>query len=68
MNVQVHIRGDQNNKDVDGKGGQVHEQGYEYSNSTVTQVSIEFVEKEERLIDTGQKTKNVREGDRGYSW
>ena len=66
MNVQIHIRRNQNNKDVDGKGGQVYEQGYEYINFTVTQVSIEFVEKEERKQKGGyeyrteHKTRSAR--------
>ena len=63
MNVQINIR-NQNNKDVNEKGGLVYEQGYEYINSTVSQVSIDFVEKEERkqkgVHRTEHKTRSAR--------
>ena len=45
--VQIHIRRNENSKDVDREGKQVYENGFAYINSTVTKVSIEVVEKQE---------------------
>ena len=48
MHVQIHIRSNKNNNHADRKGRQTQEQGFVYIKSTVTTVSIESAEKEQR--------------------
>ena len=60
MHVQVHICSNKNSSNknsnhADRKGGQTQEQGLVYIKSTVTTVSIEFAETEERKQRDGYK-------------
>ena len=42
---QIHIRRNQNNKQVDRKGGQTYEQGHAYTKSTMPKICVDFAGK-----------------------